>query len=76
MVKTIRKKAYDTEKATVVKKITCGNFGDPAGYETTLYVTEEGSYFLYTNGGEASPYPVEDIKTMTKPNAQKWLEEN
>ncbi len=76
MVKTIRKKEYNTATASIVKKVTCGCFGDPAGYETTLYVTEEGSYFLYTNGGAASPYPVEDIKTMTKANAQKWIEEN
>ena len=76
MVKTIRKKVYDTETSVVVKKVTSGAWGDPAGYETTLYQTEEGSYFLYTNGGEASPYPVEDIVTMSKVNAKKWLEEN
>ncbi len=76
MVKTIRKKVYDTATASLVKKVTYGNFGDPAGYETTLYVTEDGSYFLYTNGGAESPYPVEDIVSLTKVNAKKWLEEN
>ena len=76
MVKTIRKKVYDTSASSVVKKVTCGTWGDPAGYETTLYVTEDGSYFLYTCGGEVSPYPVEDLVPMSKVNAKKWLEEN
>ncbi len=76
MVKTIRKKVYDTEASTMVKKVAYSYWGDPAGYETTLYQTEDGSYFLYTNGGEASPYPVEDIVSMSKANAKKWLEEN
>ena len=56
MKKTVRGVVYDTENMTVVKKVSHGAFGDPAGYEETLYVAENGSYFLYTNGGEASPY--------------------
>ena len=76
MVKTIRKKVYDTDASVVVKKVTSGVWGDPNGFETTLYSTEDGSYFLYTNGGETSPYPVEDIVAMSKVNAKKWLEEN
>ena len=39
MKKVIRKKEYDTETATVVKKHTVGAFGDPTGYEETLYQT-------------------------------------
>ena len=50
MKKTVRGKVYDTAEMSVVKKVTSGYFGDPAGYEETLYVTESGSYFLYTNG--------------------------
>lgn len=76
MEKTIRKKVYDTDSAVLVKKVTSGAWGDPAGYETTLYQTADGSYFLYTNGGDASPYPVEDIVALSKLNAKKWLEEN
>ncbi len=76
MVKTVRKKEYDTAASTVVKKVAVGAWGDPAGYETTLYVTADGSYFLYTNGGAVSPYPVEDLVPMSKVNAKKWLEEN
>ena len=42
----------------------------------TMYQTPEGDFFLYTNGGEESPYKEEAIKTFSKANAKKWLEEN
>lgn len=76
MKKTIAKKIYDTDTASVVKKVTSGYFGDPAGYEETLYVTPDGSYFLYTNGGEASAHPTEEIKRMSKATAERWAAEN
>ncbi len=76
MKKIICKVEYDTENATVVKKITEGCFGDSAGYEETLYVTSDGKYFLYTAGGEESKYPTEGIKRMSKAAAEKWLSEN
>ena len=40
MKKTVRGVVYDTDAMTVVKKVTSGAFGDPAGYEETLYVAE------------------------------------
>ena len=76
MKKMIAKKIYDTDTASVVKKVTSGYFGDPAGYEETLYVTPDGSYFLYTNGGEASVHPTEEIKRMSKATAERWVAEN
>ena len=76
MKKTICKKIYDPELATVVKKTTSGSFGDPAGYEQTLCVMPDDAYFIYTNGGAESKYPSEDIKRVSKANAEKWLEEN
>ena len=42
MKKTVRGVEYDTETMTAVKKVTHGEFGDPAGYEETLYVAENG----------------------------------
>ena len=65
MKKIICKKEYDTEKATVVKKVTSGEFGDPAGYEETLYVTAEGKYFLYLNGGKELIHAKESIKRLS-----------
>ncbi len=73
MKKIICKKEYDSENATLIKKYTCGTYGDPTGYEETLFQTPEGLYFLYVNGGEASPYTAEDIKRVGKAKAEEWL---
>lgn len=76
MVKTTKTKTFDTETATLIKKVTSGAFGDPKGYETTLYQTPEGDYFLYTNGGAESAYAKETITSYTKAKAQEWLKNN
>ena len=76
MKKIICKKEYDTNEASIVKKNTFGEFGDPQGYEETLYVSAEGSYFLYVNGGAESKYKKEDIKRMSKKSAEEWLADN
>ena len=76
MKKIICKKEYDTDTATVVKKVTVGFYGDPKGYEETLYQTPDGAYFLYTNGGAESAYPEEGIKRLSAKNASSWIEEN
>ena len=74
MKKIICKKEYDTETATLIKKFVCGFYGDPAGYEESLYQTPGGLYFLYVCGGEASPYPAEDILVLAKTKVKAWLE--
>ena len=74
MKKIIRKREYDTETAVLVKKHTVGQFGDPAGYEESLYQTPEGLYFLYLYGGETSPYPEAKIETLAKAKVQDWTE--
>ena len=55
MQKTLRGKVYDTAAMNVYKKVSHGWFGDESGYEETLYVAEDGTNFLYTNGGANSP---------------------
>ncbi len=75
MKKIICKVEYDTEKAELVLKKTFGAFGDPAGYEESLYVTDGGKYFLYVNGGEESPYKKEDIKRIAADKAKAWQEQ-
>lgn len=72
MKKLICKTEYDTELASVVKKKTFGAYGDPKGYEETLYMTPDGKYFLYTYGGEESPYPTEGIKRLSAAKAEEW----
>lgn len=76
MQKTICKKVYDTETSTLVKKVTCGEYGCPEGYEESLYKTESGSFFLYTNGGASSKYTKEDITRMSAEKANAWLKAN
>ena len=74
MKKIICKVEYDTEASELICKKTNGSFGDPTGYEESLYKTESGKYFLYVNGGEESPYAKEDIKRMSADKANAWLE--
>ena len=76
MKKRICNKIYDTLTATLIKKFTYSYYGDPNGYEETLYQTPEGFYFIYTNGGEASPYATEDIKRLGKGKVEQWLAEH
>ena len=73
MKKIICKVEYDTEKAELVLKKTSGAFGDPKGYEESLYKTSDGKFFLYVNGGEESPYTEETIKRMSAAKAEEWL---
>ena len=76
MKKTVKAVVYDTEEMKVVKKVSHGEYGDPAGYEETLYVAENGNHFLYTNGGEASPYTAEKLTSLSKAKVAAWEKEN
>ena len=71
MKKMICKKVYETETAELIKKQTVGQFGDPAGYEESLYKTADGYYFLYVNGGADSKYAKEDIKRVSADKAKE-----
>ncbi|MCQ2413471.1 MAG: hypothetical protein MJ082_01570 [Clostridia bacterium] len=73
MKKTINGKIYDTERSNLIKKVTSGTFGDPAGFEETLYQTEAGNYFLFVNGGVCSQYTEPDIKRMSRAVAESWM---
>ncbi len=76
MKKVICKVEYDTEASEIVAKFTSGELGDPAGYEETLYVTAEGKYFVYANGGEESIHPEESIKRIAKDKVDAWKAEH
>ena len=76
MKKTICKIEFDTETATLVKSYSFGELGDPAGYEEDLYQTPNGMYFLHVGGGEASPYPEEDILRLAKTKVNDWMEKH
>ena len=70
-----KKHIYDTSKAEPLGNRIYSYFGDPAGYEETLYKTKGGLYFLWGLGGVDSPYDSgEDIRPISKDEAQAWLE--
>ncbi len=72
MKKIICKVEYDTEASELLQKKTFGEFGDPTGYEESLYKTQDGKFFLYVNGGAESPYAEEAIKRMSAAKAEEW----
>ncbi len=72
MKKVICKVEYDTEASELILKKTVGEFGDPAGYEESLYKTADGKFFLYVNGGAESIYPEENIKRMSAAKATEF----
>ena len=73
MQKVICKVNYDTDAAELVAKRTSGDFGDPAGYEESLYKMPDGKFFLYVNGGAESIYAEENIKRLSAAKAEEWL---
>ncbi|MCH5159193.1 MAG: hypothetical protein J1F33_08370 [Clostridiales bacterium] len=76
MQKTVKGKVYDTEKMEIVKKVTHGEYGDPAGYEEILFAGADGAMFLYGNGGESSAYKKEALSAMSKAKADAWQKVN
>ena len=76
MQKVICNKVYDTETATLLKKVTYGFYGASDGWEEILYQTESGNFFLYTNGGADSKYPKENITRMSAEKKNAWLNAN
>ncbi|MDE7087399.1 MAG: hypothetical protein K2O67_04320 [Clostridia bacterium] len=73
MRKEIDGAVYDTQSATVDKKFTFGAPGDDSGYEETLYISFDGKYFIYTNGGPKSKYPHENITPIEREKVLEWL---
>ncbi len=76
MKKIICKREYDTDVATLIKKYSVGEFGDPKGYEESLYQMPDGKLFIYMNGGENSIYAKENIKSISKEKADAWLKDH
>ena len=69
-----KKHVYDTTKAEALGNKAFSYYGDPAGYEETLYKTKGGLYFLWGIGGTESPYNAgEDIRHVTEKEAKAWL---
>ena len=72
MKKVICKVEYDTEASELIQKKVFGVFGDPKGYEESLYKTADGKFFLYGFGGPESDYPEETIKRLAANKVKEW----
>ena len=71
-----KNRIYDTDKAEALGNRAYSYYGDPAGYEETLYKTKGGLYFLWGLGGADSPYSAgEDILPISEQDAEAWLAE-
>ena len=75
MKKVICKVEYDTEASELIQKKVFGVFGDPTGYEESLYKTQDGKFFLYGLGGTESPYAEETISRIAAAKAKAWQAE-
>ena len=73
MTALINGSVYDTSNSTMDKKFTYGVPGDEYGYEETLYITPDGKYFIYTNGGKLSRYPRESISPIEREQVKDWV---
>ena len=73
MKSTASKKTFDTQSSELLKKITTGSYGDPTGYEETLFLSPDGTYFVYANGGEKSIHPKESFTKINKARALEIL---
>ena len=58
MKKVICKVEYDTEASELIQKKVFGVFGDPKGYEESLYKTQA--------------YPEETIKRLAADKVKAW----
>ena len=76
MKAVINRKTYNTDTAKKLGTIYVRAFGDPAGYEESLYQTRTGAYFFYGLGGAESKYPEEAVCPVKKAEAEAWLKAN
>ena len=74
MKKRISGVEYDTDASELVMKKTFGNFGDPWGYEESLYKTANGKFVLYGVGGMNSPFPKETMVRLAADKVEAWKE--
>ena len=81
MIKQIRGRKYDTERATVVGTVRtmASNMREVQHIEKTLYRKRTGEYFLYSvrvDAGTDASSPTWDIEPMTPLEAERWAKKN
>lgn len=73
MRKKIGRKIYDTDKSEFVGRNAEGLYGDPTGFEESMYKKAKGDFFLLVSGGPESQYPEEDVIPLTLEDAEEWI---
>lgn len=73
MRKKIGRKVYDTDKSEYVGRNAEGSYGDPTGFEESMYKKAKGDFFLLVSGGPESQYPEEDILPLALEDAVEWI---
>ena len=69
-----RRRMCDTETAKERASRVVGEFGDPAGFEEKLYRNRTGFWFMWGQGGPASPYATGPaITAVTEEHATRIL---
>jgi hypothetical protein len=58
----------DTEMAKPKAKHSVGSFGDPSGFEETLYRNRSGHWFIHGVGGPSSPYAHDEAVRLVDTN--------
>ena len=76
MKKIIGRKEYNTKTAVLIKQFTYSYYGDPSGYEETLYQTPDGFYFIHLRGGADSLHPDENIIRLGRDKVDQWLKKH
>lgn len=83
--KIINRKKYDTKKSTLLGRWSNGLGGSNHRWcVEELYKTPNGNYFIFGDGGPASPWAEHlesggriegsDIRALTKDEAYEWAE--
>lgn len=68
-----KRHVYNTDASTELGTRAFGYYGDPAGYQETLYRNRQGLYFVCGQGGDQSPYAAgEDIRPLSQEEAEAW----
>lgn len=74
MKKVIDGKMYDTETATSIDYMYCGECGSFQYWYEELYRKKTGEFFLYTFGGLMTRDPGSRIIPYADEEAQEWME--
>ena len=69
----ISKTQYSLKESEKIGGYIHGEYGDPRGFEETLYQSKNGEYFIVGKGGMESRYKGENIISISNEDANQWI---